>query len=52
MSDEVEKVLSVRPAYFFFEGESLAELLSYWGILKKKERDKALDLLRQVLAAE
>jgi len=45
-------VLSVPPAYFFCEDESLAELVSFWGTLKKKERDKALQLLKEALDAE
>lgn len=46
------KVLSVPPAYFFCEDESLADLVSYWGTLKKKERDRAVHVLKQALNAE
>lgn len=46
------KVLSVPTAYFFCEDESLADLVSYWGTLKKTDREKALHLLRQAFADE
>lgn len=46
------RALSVPPAYFFCEDESLADLVSYWGTLKKKERDKAVHVLKQALNAE
>jgi transcriptional regulator with XRE-family HTH domain len=44
--------LSVPPAFFYCEDDALAELVLYWGKLKKKERERAAVIFHEALSAE
>lgn len=43
--------LSVPTAFFYCEDDGLAEVVLHWGALKKKDRDKAKEILRELSAS-
>ena len=51
VAKKIGAALSVPAAFFYCEDEGLAEIVLQWGLLKKKDRERAVGLLQELTSS-